>query len=126
MDERDPRTSRIIGAAIEVHRLLGPGLLESAYEACLCQELSLRGVTFASQVPIPLRYKGAEPIHGFRADLVAEGVLVEIKAVERLLAVHEAQLLTYLRLSGLEVGLLLNFHATTMKNGILRRVRTAV
>jgi GxxExxY protein len=100
---------QVIGAAIEVHRLLGPGLLESVYELALAYELTLRGLSFVQQVDLPLRYKGKELSCGFRLDMVVERtLLLELKAVERVLAVHEAQLLTYLRLSGIRVGLLLN------------------
>ncbi|MHC4957054.1 MAG: GxxExxY protein [Planctomycetota bacterium] len=107
MLERD-RSSAIIGAAIKVHSVLGPGLLESAYETCLCRELELRGLHVERQVPIPVVYEGERLDVGYRADLVVEGaVLVELKTVERIEPVHEAQLLTYLRLSELRVGLLL-------------------
>ena len=116
-------TERIIGAAIEVHRTLGPGLLESVYEECLCHELGLRDLKFERQVALPLQYKGISVSVGYRADLIVEGaILLELKAVERLLPVHEAQLLTYLRLSGMHVGLLLNFNTSVMKHGIVRRV----
>lgn len=109
-------TSRIIGAAIEVHRELGPGLLENAYEECLCYELS-------RQVELPVRYKRIRLDCGYRADLLIEScVLVELKAVEAINAVHEAQLLTYLRISQLRVGLLINFNCETLKDGIHRRV----
>jgi GxxExxY protein len=116
-------TNQVIGAAIDVHRALGPGLLESTYRDCLCQELLLRGVPFKREVPVPLEYKGVEIQCGFRLDvLVADFVLVELKAVSRLLPIHEAQLLTYLRLRGLHVGLLINFHVTVLRNGIKRLV----
>ena len=116
-------TERIIGAAIEVHRTLGPGLLESVYEECLCHELGLRDLKFERQVALPLQYKGISVSVGYRADIIVEGaILLELKAVERLLPVHEAQLLTYLRLSGMRVGLLLNFNTSVMKHGIVRRV----
>ena len=121
--QRDPTTDAIIGAAIEVHRALGPGLLESIYEAAMCHEFKLRGVTFRSQAPLPVRYKGANLGADLRIDfIVEESVVVEIKAVERILAVHVAQLLTYLRLTGLRTGLLLNFNVAVLKNGIVRRV----
>jgi GxxExxY protein len=120
--ERD-MTEQIIGAAIDVHRVLGPGLLESAYEHCFCYELGLRGLMIERQVELPLYYKGITVSCGYRADVIVErSVLLELKAVERILAVHEAQLLTYLRLSGIQVGLLLNFNANVMKQGIVRRV----
>jgi len=116
-------TRQIIGAAIEVHRALGPGLLESAYQSCLAQELSLRGLPFHSEVPVPVSYKGVQLECGFRLDLlVADKVVVEIKSVEAVLPVHEAQLLTYLRVSGHQVGLLINFNVAVLREGITRRV----
>ena len=116
-------TEAVIGAAIEVHRVLGPGLLESAYEQCLCYELSARGMSFARQVELPVVYKDVRLDCGYRMDLVVEDrVIVEIKTVDRLAPVHEAQLLTYLRLSGKKVGLLLNFHAVALNRGIKRMV----
>ena len=116
-------TETIIGAAIEVHRALGPGLLESTYEECLCRELSLRGVPFERQRSLPVEYKGLRLDCGYRLDLlVADTVVVEIKAVESLLPIHEAQLLTYLRLGGWKVGLLINFNVAILKQGIRRRV----
>ena len=118
----DLLTERIIGAAIEVHQVLGPGLLESAYESCLCHELSLRGLPFRRQVELPVRYKNVRLECGYKIDvLVQEIVVVELKAVEALQPVHDAQILTYLKLAQLSVGLLLNFHAPTLKQG-LRRV----
>jgi GxxExxY protein len=116
-------TQAIIGAAIEVHRVLGPGLLESAYEECLCHELSLRGLAYERQVPLPVVYKGVRLDCGYRMDIVVEGrVVVELKTVETLLPVHEARLLTHLRLSSRRVGLLFNFNAETLKEGMKRRV----
>ena len=116
-------THEIIGAAIEVHRALGPGLLESAYEACLCRELSLRGIDFQRELPLPVQYKGVRLDCGYRIDvLVAELVVVEIKTVEAIAPVHDAQLLTYLRLGGWKVGLLINFNVAVLKYGIHRRV----
>ena len=116
-------TREIIGAAIEVHRHLGPGLLESAYRRCLMQELSLRGIPFKSESPLPLSYKGIQLESGYRLDLVVgDAVVVETKSVELLAKVHEAQLLTYLRLGGWTVGLLINFNVDVLKNGIRRRV----
>lgn len=116
-------TEAIIGAAMEVHRTLGAGLLESAYEECLCRELTLRDVPFQRQVPLPVEYKGVNLDCGYRLDLlVSDAVVVEIKSVEQLLPIHEAQLLTYLRLGGWRVGLLLNFNVPVLKNGIRRRV----
>ena len=103
-------TEIVIGCAIEVHRTLGPGLLESAYEICLCRELNLRGIPFERQVSIPVEYKGVRLDCGYRADLIVGGkILVEIKAVDQLAPIHEAQVLSYLKLSGLRVGLLINF-----------------
>ena len=122
-DGKDPRTSPIIGAAIEVHRNLGPGLLESAYEECLCHELHLRGLDCKRQVPLPLLYKGLKLDCGYKIDLIVQDeVLLELKAVERLLPIHEAQLLTYLKLTGKRVGLLINFNVPLLTQGIIRRV----
>lgn len=116
-------TQAIIGAAIEVHRALGPGLLESAYEECLCRELTLRQVSFVRQHQLPIEYKGLRLDCGYRIDiLVAEAVVVELKAVETLLPIHQAQLLTYLRLGGWNVGLLINFNVPVLKQGIRRVV----
>jgi GxxExxY protein len=113
----------VIGAAIEVHRALGPGLLESAYEECLCHELGLRAITFRRQVPLSVRYKTVSLECGYRVDLVVEDKLIlELKTVEKILPVHEAQLLTYLRLSGTQTGLLINFNVPVLKNGV-RRMR---
>ena len=119
--ERDALTDQIIGFAIEVHRHLGPGLLESAYEECLCCELKESGITFKRQVPLPVVYKSVRLDCGYRIDLVVENRLVlELKAAERLLPIHEAQVLTYLRLSGIPTGLLLNFNTAVLKDGIRR------
>lgn len=116
-------TDKVIGAAIEVHRALGPGLLESAYEECLCRELSVQGLAFQRQVPLPVSYKGVKLDCGYRIDLVvAESDLVEIKAVDQLEPVHEAQLMTCLKLSKIQVGLLINFNVALLKEGIVRRV----
>jgi GxxExxY protein len=110
-----------IGAAIEVHRQLGPGLLESAYEACLCHELRARSIPFASQVALPISFKGVKLDCGYRIDLcVNESVIVELKSIEKVTDLHRAQLLTYLRLSGKKVGLLLNFNVPVLKDGIVR------
>ena len=123
MSESDPLTQKIIGAAIEVHRHLGPGLLESAYEQCLCQELQAQGLPFRHQVTLPIVYKGTSIEPGFRADVIVEdAVLLELKAVEKLMPIHEAQILTYLKLSGISTGLLMNFNAMPLKNGIRRFV----
>ena len=119
----DQITDKIIGAAIEVHRVLGPGLLESAYEECLCYELSQRGLKFERQVPLPVTNKEIKLACGYKMDLLVEGlVVVELKTVESLLAVHSAQLLSYLRLSGKPVGLLINFNSPTVKSGLKRIV----
>jgi len=120
---RDPLTSRVIGLAISVHRELGPGLLESAYEECLCFELKQSSIVFARQVQLPVWYKGIRLDCGYRLDVVVQGrLIVEIKAVDQLLPIHDAQLLTYLRLSGHKVGLLMNFNTTVLKDGIRRFV----
>jgi len=115
---------QVIGCALEVHRELGPGLLESVYHRCLSQELACAGLEVQVEVPIPVRYKDETFECGFRADLIVErSLLVELKSQERLLPIHDAQLLTYLKLANLRVGLLLNFHAAPLKNGIRRLVR---
>ena len=122
-NEKDPRTAAIIGAAIEVHRQLGPGLLESAYEQCLCHELHLRGLPFKCQVNLPVSYKGLQLDCGYKIDVIVnDEVIVELKSVERILSVHEAQLLTYLKLSGKRAGLLINFSSSLLTQGIIRRV----
>ena len=114
-------TAMIIGAAIEVHRYLGPGLLESAYELCLLFELERLGLRVERQKGLPLVYKEIDLEIGYRIDLLVEGlIVVEIKAVEHILPVHEAQVLTYLKLSGCQLGLLLNFNVPLMKEGIRR------
>ena len=116
-------TQEIVEAAIEVHKPLGPGLLESAYEECLCYELKQRRLAFRRQVDLPVVYKGTKLECGYRLDVVVERrVLLEPKCVERVLPIHEAQLLTYLRLSGIGVGLLINFNVPALKHGIMRRV----
>lgn len=116
-------TEAIIGAAIEVHRHLGPGLLESAYEECLCEELLLRGRPFKRQIALPVIYKSKKLDIGYRIDLVVnDEVVVELKAVESILPIHEAQVLTYMRLGGWKVGLILNFNVTILKNGVKRLV----
>jgi GxxExxY protein len=118
---RDSLTEKVIGAAIEVHRALGPGLLESAYEECLCYELSSAGLVFRKQVELPVLYKKVKLDCGYRMDIVvSESLVLEIKTVEKLLPIHQAQLLTYLRLSGLRTGLLINFNVPVLKNGIKR------
>ncbi len=116
-------TGKIIGAAVEVHRELGPGLLESAYLACLCREFALRGIGFQAEVSLPVAYKGIRLDCGYRMDLVVEdNVAVELKSVDRLLPIHQAQLMTYLRLSRLRVGLLINFNVKLLPDGLVRRV----
>jgi GxxExxY protein len=110
-----------IGAAIEVHRHLGPGLLESSYHACLCRELELRGIAYDSQVALPLHYKGIQLSRGYIIDLFIENSLVvEIKSVDKLLPIHSAQLITYMRLQGVSSGLLMNFNVHLLPHGIKR------
>jgi GxxExxY protein len=122
-EESRALSETIIGAAIEVHRTLGPGLLESAYAECLCHELSLRNIPFQREVDLPLHYKGLKLDCGYRIDLiVADQVLLELKSTKEITPVHEAQLLTYLKLSSLRVGLLLNFNVAVLRDGITRRV----
>ena len=122
VDQDSALTGRVIGAAIEVHRTLGPGLLESVYEACLCDELAQAGIRFTRQEKLPVLYKGRTIDCDLRMDLVVEKSLVlEVKAVQQILPVHEAQLLTYLKISGIPLGLLLNFNEVTLKDGIRRR-----
>ena len=119
--EEQELSGDVIGASIEVHRVLGPGLLESAYQECLCIELGLRNLRFVSQQELPVEYKGRRVDLGYRLDLVVEDeVVLELKSVERLLPLHEAQLLTYLRLGRFPTGLLLNFNVPVLKNGIRR------
>ena len=116
-------SSKIIGAAIEVHKVLGPGLLESAYEKCLCHELHLRELTFDKQKPLPIVYKDKKLDCGYQMDLVVEDVIIlELKSCEKIAPIHKAQLLTYLKLSGLKLGLLLNFNVPVMRDGIARMV----
>ncbi len=116
-------TEAIIGSAIEVHRHLGPGLLESTYEECLCEELSLRKIPFKRQMGLPVSYKGKKLDVGYRIDLlVHDEVVVELKTVEKILPIHESQTLTYMRLGGWQVGLILNFNVIVLKNGIKRLV----
>lgn len=121
--ENEELTEQIIGAAIEVHRELGPGLLESAYEAALAHELALRAIRFERQKDMPVRYKGFLIEVGYRLDLLVEDqVIVELKAVTELHPIHEAQLITYLRLSKRRIGLLINFNVPLLKEGIVRRI----
>jgi GxxExxY protein len=118
-------TGQVLDAAIEVHRQLGPGLLESAYENCLAHELALRGISFVRQQPLPVVYKDCKLDCGYRLDLIVEGqVLVEIKAIDALHPIHEAQVLTYLKLSGLPVAFLINFNVLKLKDGVRRLAMT--
>ncbi len=119
----DELSGQVIGCAIEVHRELGPGLLESTYEQCLAHELSLNGIRLAVQHPLPVTYKGIRLDCGYRLDLlVQDKLIVELKSVEELKRIHEAQLLTYMKLSGITVGLLMNFNVTRLRHGIKRFV----
>ncbi len=121
--ELNELSSKIIGGAIEVHKALGPGLLESAYEECLAYELDLRGLSIERQKPLPVTYKGKRLDCGYRLDLVVEkAIILELKSCEAIEEIHKAQLLTYLKLSGLTVGLLLNFNVSVMRDGIVRVV----
>ncbi len=123
MLQHERLTEQIIGAAIEVHKALGPGLLESAYQACLGFELEARGIAFHREVDLPVVYRGNVLDCGYRLDFdVAESVVTELKCVDKLAPIHEAQLLTYLRLSGRRTGLLINFNVPVLKDGIIRRV----
>ena len=116
-------TERVIGLAMDVHRALGPGLLESTYEECLCFELKSEALGFVRQVPLPVTYKNVKIACGYRIDIVVEGaVLLELKAVERLIPIYEAQMITYLRLSRMKAGLLLNFNVAVLKDGLRRFV----
>jgi GxxExxY protein len=117
------RSSDILGAAIEVHRRLGPGLLESAYESCLCREMLFRQIPFERQIALPLHYRGMKLDCGYRIDVIAYGsILVEVKAVTKVLPIHRAQVLTYLKLTGIHLGLLLNFNVELLRSGIYRIV----
>ncbi|MGD9722501.1 MAG: GxxExxY protein [Pirellulales bacterium] len=119
-------SGHVVDAAMKVHTALGPGLLESAYEACLLHELRKRGLRVAAQSPLPICYDGLAIDVGYRLDMVVESVVVvELKAVDKLLPIHEAQLLSYLKLSGCQVGLLINFHVPRLKDGIKRMVNGA-
>lgn len=119
----DPLSNRVIGCALEVHRHLGPGLLESAYAACLAREFELQEVGFVKELPLPIAYKGITLDCGYRLDyLVQNELIIELKSVEQLLPIHEAQLLSYLKLSGKHTGLLINFNVQLLKTGIKRLV----
>ncbi len=123
-EKADKLSHEVIGAAIEVHKALGPGLLESAYEECLCQELALRGIPFQRQVDLPIKYKNVELSAGYRIDILVDEIIVlELKSVERVMPIHQAQLLTYLRLSEIWLGLLINFNVPVLKKGIKRLVQ---
>jgi GxxExxY protein len=116
-------TSQIIGAAIDVHKALGPGLLESAYQACLAREMGLRKIPFEREKPLPVSYRGEYVECGYRLDFLVDGkVVVELKSVNELHPIHEAQLLTYLKLTGCRVGLLINFNVLKLMDGVVRRV----
>ena len=116
-------SGNIIGAAIEVHKALGPGLLESAYEECLCHELNVRSISFERQKSLPVIYKNIKLDCGYRLDMVVEdSIIIELKSCEQIEPIHKAQLLTYLKLSGINLGLLLNFNVTVMRDGIIRIV----
>ena len=120
----NPISQRAIGAAIEVHRHLGPGLLESSYHACLCRELELREIAYHSHVPLPVEYKGVQLAKGYVIDLLIEdSLIIEIKSVDKLLPVHSAQLMTYMRLQGVSAGLLMNFNVDILPQGIRRILR---
>jgi GxxExxY protein len=121
--EKDPLTGKVIGCAIEVHRVLGPGLLESTYEQCLAHELQLNGIAFCLQHPIPVDYKGIRLDCGYRVDvLVEQQLIVELKSVEEVKSIHKAQLLTYMKLANIRTGLLINFNVRVLKEGIERFV----
>jgi GxxExxY protein len=121
--EFDPLSKQVIGYAIEVHRVLGPGLMESAYRRCLVHELQSNGSTCVSEQPVPVRYKGLTLDCGYRIDLLVEnGLILELKCVEKLQPINEAQLLTYMKLAGIGIGLLINFKVTQLKNGLKRFV----
>lgn len=116
-------TEQIIGAAIEVHKALGPGLLEGVYEGCLCHELKIRNLAFERQMLVPVVYKGVTLDCGYRLDLiVADAVILELKSIERVLPIHEAQLLTYMKLLSKPVGFIINFNVPILRNGIFRKV----
>ena len=121
--EFDELSNRVIGCSIDVHRELGPGLLESAYEQCLAHELNCRGITFQLQHPQPVQYKDIRLDCGYRIDILVEGeLIVELKSVDEIKGIHQAQLLTYMKLAGVKVGLLINFNVSRLKDGIKRFV----
>ena len=121
--EFDELSNRVIGCALEVHRNLGPRLLESTYEQCLAHELKISGIPFRLQHPLPVEYKGIKLDCGYRIDLLVDhSIIVELKSVEKIMPIHQAQLLTYMKLSGISIGLLMNFNVKYLKNGIKRMV----
>jgi GxxExxY protein len=121
--EFDELSNRVIGCAIEVHRQSGPGLLESAYEQCLAHELNRNGIKFQLQCPLPVQYKDIRLDCGYRIDILVEDqLIVELKSVDEIKGIHEAQLLTYMKLAGMKIGLLMNFNVTKLKDGIKRFV----
>jgi GxxExxY protein len=116
-------TEKILGAAIEVHRALGPGLLESAYEECLCYELNVRGLRFLRQVSVPVKYKGITLDCGYQLDIIVEDIVIlELKSIDRIASIHEAQLLTYMKLLTKPVGFIINFNVPVLRSGIVRKV----
>ena len=121
--EFDELSKKVIGCALEVHKTLGPGLLESTYEQCLAHELKTAGILFRLQVQLPVEYKGTHLDCGYRVDLLVDNrIIIELKSVDTLLPIHEAQLLTYMRLSGIKIGLLMNFNVKRLKDGLKRFV----
>ena len=121
--EFEELSNRVIGCALTVHRELGPGLLESTYAQCLAHELKLNGIVFKLQYPLPVEYKGVRLECGYRVDLfIEEKLIIELKCVEQIKGIHEAQLLTYMKLAGVKIGLLMNFNVAKLKNGIKRFV----
>ncbi|MGD8446727.1 MAG: GxxExxY protein [Desulfobacterales bacterium] len=119
--KKDPFTGKIIGCAIEVHRVLGPGLLESTYQQCFAHELHLNGIAFKLEHPMPVEYKGIRLDCGYRIDvLVEDRLIIELKAVDKIKGIHEAQLLTYMKLCSINIGLLINFNVPRLKDGIKR------
>lgn len=123
MENINDLTYRIIGCAIKVHKVLGPGLLESTYEHCLCQELLMKGIKLERQVGLPVIYENNRLDVGYRIDLLVEGsVIIELKSIDQIAPIHKAQLLTYMKLSGMHIGLLINFNVTSLKDGIVRMI----
>ena len=121
--ESDELSNKVIGCALEVHRNLGPGLLESTYEQCLAYELKTAGIQFKLQYPLPVEYKNMKLDCGYRIDvLIGDSIIVELKSVDKILPIHQAQLLTYMKLAGISIGLLINFNVKYLKNGIKRMV----